>query len=167
MGLKLSESKTKVVHIDTGFDFLGLHIQRKRKRGSSKRYVYTYPSKKALTAIKAKVRTLTRRSSWPTLSILLRRLNPALRGWAAYFQHGVSKRTFSYLGEFAWRRVVGWLRKQYPRTGWAKLRRRYLPGWRPTQDGIALFSPATVAVTRYRYRGNKIPNPWTATSSAA
>ena len=165
MGLKLSEAKTQVVHIDTGFDFLGFHIQRKRKRGSAKRYVYTYPSKKAVMAIKAKVRTLTRRSSWPTLSVLLHRLNPALRGWAAYFQHGVSKRTFSYLGQFAWTRVVGWLRKQYPRTGWAKLRRRYLPGWRPTQDGIELFNPATVAVTRYRYRGNKIPNPWTATPS--
>jgi RNA-directed DNA polymerase len=165
MGLKLSDAKTQVVHIDTGFDFLGFHIQRKRKRGSSKRYVYTYPSKKALMAIKAKVRTLTRRSSWPTLSVLLHRLNPALRGWATYFQHGVSKRTFSYLGEFAWRRVVSWLRKQYPRTGWVKLRRRYLPGWRPTQDGIELFNPATVPVTRYRYRGNKIPNPWTAIPS--
>jgi RNA-directed DNA polymerase len=136
---------------------------RRKARGSSKRYVYTYPSKKAVMAIKAKVRTLTHRSSWPTLSVLLHRLNPALRGWAAYFQHG--ERTFSYLGQFAWTRIVGWLRKQYPRTGWAKLRRRYLPGWRPTQDGIELFNPATVTVTRYRYRGNKIPNPWTAIPS--
>ena len=48
MGLRLSEEKTRVVHIDEGFDFLGWRIQRQQKRGSTKRYVYTYPSKKAL-----------------------------------------------------------------------------------------------------------------------
>jgi RNA-directed DNA polymerase len=47
MGLRLSEEKTRVVHIDEGFDFLGWRIQRQQKRGSAKRYVYTYPSKKA------------------------------------------------------------------------------------------------------------------------
>jgi RNA-directed DNA polymerase len=46
MGLRLSEAKTKVVHLDEGLDFLGFRIQRKRKRGSVKQYVYTYPSKK-------------------------------------------------------------------------------------------------------------------------
>ena len=48
MGLRLSEAKTKVCHIDEGFDFLGFRIQRRRKRGTTKRVVYTYPSKKAL-----------------------------------------------------------------------------------------------------------------------
>ena len=48
MGLRLSEEKTRIAHIDEGFDFLGFRIQRQPKRGSEKRYVYTYPSKKAL-----------------------------------------------------------------------------------------------------------------------
>jgi RNA-directed DNA polymerase len=163
IGLRLSDAKTRVVHLDEGLDFLGFRIQRKRKRGSNKRYVYTYPSKKAVMAIKAKVRTLTHRSSFPTLSALLSRLNPALRGWAAYFQHGVSKRTFSAIGVFAWRRVISWLRKRHPKLSWARLVRRYLPGWTPTDNGISLLNPVTVPVTRYRYRGAKIPNPWTTT----
>ena len=37
MGLRLSEEKTGVVHIDEGFDFLGLRIQRQTKRGTNKR----------------------------------------------------------------------------------------------------------------------------------
>src|SRR6266576_5584879 len=41
MGLRLSPEKTRVVHIDEGFDFLGFHIRRMRKRGTSKQYVYT------------------------------------------------------------------------------------------------------------------------------
>ncbi|MFU8855271.1 reverse transcriptase domain-containing protein, partial [Micromonospora sp. SL1-18] len=51
MGLRLSEAKTKVCHVDEGFDFLGFHIQRRRKRGTGKHVVYTYPSKKALASI--------------------------------------------------------------------------------------------------------------------
>jgi len=38
MGLRLSEEKTKIVHIDEGFDFLGMRIQRHKKRGADKRY---------------------------------------------------------------------------------------------------------------------------------
>ncbi|WP_454226107.1 group II intron reverse transcriptase/maturase [Propioniciclava flava] len=43
MGLRLSPDKTRVVHIDDGFDFLGFHIRRMRKRGSHKSFVYTKP----------------------------------------------------------------------------------------------------------------------------
>ena len=46
MGLRLSEEKTTLVHINEGFDFLGWRIQRHQKRGTAKYYVYTYPSKK-------------------------------------------------------------------------------------------------------------------------
>ena len=55
-GLRLSEAKTRVCHIDGGFDFLGFLIQRRRKRGTDRRVVYTYPSKKALASIVGRVR---------------------------------------------------------------------------------------------------------------
>ena len=58
MGLHLSEAKTKVCHIDEAIDFLGFRIQRRRKRGTSKRVVDTYPSKKAQASIVGRVRTL-------------------------------------------------------------------------------------------------------------
>ena len=62
MGLRLSEEKTRVCHIDEGFDFLGWRIQRRARRGQTgKRAVYTYPSKKALASVMDKVRALTRR----------------------------------------------------------------------------------------------------------
>jgi RNA-directed DNA polymerase len=77
MGLRLSEAKTRVCHIDEGFDFLGWRIQRRRWQGrTGKRAVYTYPSKKALASVVGKARSLTRRASHRTLADLLRRLNP-------------------------------------------------------------------------------------------
>ncbi len=47
-------------HIDEGFDFLGFRIQRHAEARRPSGYVYTYPSKKALAAVKAKVRAMTR-----------------------------------------------------------------------------------------------------------
>ena len=164
MGLRLSEAKTRVCHIDEGFDFLGFCIQRKRKRGTNKRVVYTYPSKKALTSIVGRVRALTSRASHPTLAVLLRQLNPVLRGWCAYFRYGVSKATFGYLNRYSWNRVVRWIRKRHNRAKWAVLLRRYLPGWHPTEDGVTLFEPRAVTVSRYRYRGDRIPSPWASTT---
>ncbi len=160
MGLRLSEAKTRICHIDQGFDFLGFRIQRKRKRGTNKRVVYTYPSKKALASIVGRVRALTRRASHPTLAVLLHQLNPVLRGWCAYFRYGVSKATFGYLNQYTWHRVARWIRKRHHRTKWAVLLRRYLPGWVPTEDEVAMFDPQHVTVSRYRYRGDRIPSPW-------
>jgi RNA-directed DNA polymerase len=163
MGLRLSESKTRVVHVDEGFDFLGFRIQRQPKRGSGKLAVYTYPSKAALAAVKAKVRAVTKGTTHQPLSVLCHRLNPVIRGWATYFRHGVSKATFDYLGCFTWRRVLCWLRHKHPRANWKWLRRRYLPRWWPTEGDVRLFDLKTVAVTRYRFRG-RIASPWTAGS---
>src|SRR5436309_209747 len=62
IGLRLSEEKTRVCHIDEGFDFLGWRIQRRAWRGrTGKTAIYTYPSKKSMASIKGKVRELTRR----------------------------------------------------------------------------------------------------------
>ena len=169
LGLRLSEAKSRVCRLDEGFDFLGFHIQRRRKRGTSKMVVYAYPSKKALASIMAKVRALTNRARHRTLADLLRQLNPVLRGWCNYFRHGVSSATFRYLGQFAWRRVAQWLRKRHPRITWKQLRRRYLPGepgWRPTENGIELFYPQQVPITRYRWRAANIPTPWTSLAAA-
>lgn len=160
MGLRLSLEKTRIAHIDEGFDFLGRRIQRHTKRGTKRQHVYTYPSKAALAAIKGKVRAGTPRSTSQSLADLCDRLNPALRGWTTHFRHDVSKATFSYLRAFLWRRVVGWLRKKHPRANWKQLRRRYLPGWWPTEGEKTLFNPSAVPVTRYRYRGERIPSPW-------
>jgi RNA-directed DNA polymerase len=160
VGLRLSEQKTRVAHIDEGFDFLGWRIQRQQKRGAVKRVVYTYPTKAALAAVKAMVRTLTRGMTNHPLNVLLHQLNSVLRGWTSYFRHGVSKATFSYLRAFVWRRVVNWLRRKHPRSNWKQLRRRYLPGWWPTDGEVVLLNPAAVTVTRYRYRAARIPSPW-------
>lgn len=168
IGLRLSAEKTIVTHIDGGLDFLGWRIQRHRKRGTVERYVYTYPSKKALRAITAKVKAACLQNVNDSLADLLHRLNPMLRGWTAYFRPGVSNATFEYLRSYVWQRVMRWIRNEHRRINWEKLRRRYrtvtYDRWWPADGDVILFNPASVSTTRYRYRGTKIPSPWPSTA---
>ncbi len=163
MGLRLSESKTQVVHMSEGFDFLGFRIQWKRKRGTGKWYAYTFIATRPIRSVKAKIRALTRRTSQLPLRYVLIRLNQITRGWAEYFRHAVAKDTFDMLSQFTWRRVVAMVQTRH-RWTWTDVRRWLTDPtgrWRtPAADGIELFKMANVSVTRYRYRGNTIPNPW-------
>ena len=59
LGLRLSEAKTRVVHMSEGFDFLGFHIQWRHKRGTNKWYVYTFIAKRPFASVKAKIRAQT------------------------------------------------------------------------------------------------------------
>ena len=142
LGLRLAPEKTRVVHIDEGFDFLGFHIRRMRKRGTQKHYVYTRPSRKAVQAIKDKVTARTYRSTrHQNLAELITSLNRSLAGWANYFRHGVSKAIFDAVNHHAWNRLMRWIRAKYAgkhRLGMKALRRRFCDqGWRFACNGVA------------------------------
>jgi RNA-directed DNA polymerase len=158
--MTLSVEKTLVTHIDDGFDFLGFRIQRKTGRGG-RSVVLTFPSKDALAAVMHKVKKATARGTTSLrLADVLRVVNPILRGWAAYFKYGVSKRTFAYLGWYAWWRMVAWIRRKHPKLGWRQIRRRYYGADRISEDGVTLYNPAKMQVQRYRFRGALIGTPF-------
>ena len=160
LGLSLKADKTAITHIDEGFVFLGQRIVRRPK--GPKRHVYTFVSNEALASIRRKVKALTGRSTTNLeLSELIAALNPVLRGWANHFRHAAAKRSLDYLGYYAWWRVGRWLRKKHPRLTWKQIQRRYTSDGTFQEKGIALFDPGSISVTRYRYRGARIPNPWT------
>jgi RNA-directed DNA polymerase len=159
LGLALSREKTSITHIDEGIEFLGWSIKRQPGRDGRPK-IYTYPSKRSLQAVMGKVKQITRSGHNQTLDQLLRRLNPVLRGWCAYFRHGVSSRTFNYLRAYVWRRVTIWLRHKHRGRNWRWLRHHYLPGWWPTAETIGLYNPSGVKIRYYRYRGTRIPTPW-------
>jgi RNA-directed DNA polymerase len=161
MGLRLSPEKTLVTHIDEGLVFLGWRIQRHRKRGTGKSYVYVYPAKKSLAAVMAKVQTICRVNTNLKLDTLLYPLNRMLRGWTTYFKYGCSHATFSYLRSYLWKQVVRWQERKHRRTPWKELRRRY--GIWPADGEVVLFDPARVRATRYYYRGTRIATPWPST----
>jgi RNA-directed DNA polymerase len=167
LGLALAEEKTRVVHIDEGFDFLSIHIRRQRKRGTNKHYVYTRPSRAAIQAARDKVAVKTYRSTLhQEPDVLIASINRSLAGWANYHRHGVSKAAFGAVDHYTWNKIMRWLRRKYKhrrsRIGMPELRRRFcVPGtWKFAYNGVVFTGASSVAVTRYRYRGTLIPTPY-------
>jgi RNA-directed DNA polymerase len=162
LGLRLAQAKTRVAHLQEGFDFLGFQIRWRRKRGTDKWFVYTFIADKPVREFKRKIRALTHRRSQVGLGPALTRINQIQRGWANYFKHAVAKHILDRLRAFVWWRIINWMRYRHRMT-WKALRRRIKgpSGWRPiVVDGVELFNIASVAITRYRWRGTKIPSPW-------
>jgi RNA-directed DNA polymerase len=168
MRLRLSAAKTSVVHMSDGFDFLGFHIQWRRKRGTDKWYVYTFIAQRPIRSLKAKVRALTHRTSQQDLRYVLTRLNQVIHGWASYFRHAVAKHTFSMLDHFAWKRLIRMLMRRH-HWNWRDARRALVTAtgrWRPLSAGeIELRPIAAIPIMRYRWRGTQIPTPWPVTTN--
>jgi RNA-directed DNA polymerase len=79
------------------------------------------------------------------------------------FRHAVGKHTLNRLRHFVDWRLIRWPRKRHRRRR-GQFRGRFTSPsgrWLPIPaDGIGLLNPAAVTVTRYRYRGQTIPNPY-------
>jgi RNA-directed DNA polymerase len=173
LGLRLAEEKTRAVSIDEGFDFLGFNIRRMRKRGTKEHYVYTVPSRKSIQKARDKVAAKTYRSTQnQDFKGLLVSLNKSLAGWANYFRHGVSSAAFSAVDNYAWGRIMRWLRRKYAgQSGLSKteMRRQFCrPGtWIFAVGRVRYEGAGAVGIKRYRYRGTQIPTPWTPQPEAA
>lgn len=170
LGLRLSVAKTRITHLREGIDFLGFHIQWKKRRGDSKWFCMVFIADKAFETIKQTIRNLTPRRSSRPLAMVLYEVNAALRGWTYYFRHALAGRRFSFLRYFTWRRIVAWQR-QLHRWNWTKVKqwlRRPNGSWRPIRtESVVLFDPTRVRIERYWYRGTRIPSPYDPDTIAA
>lgn len=98
--LAIHPDKTKIVELGIrkeGFDFLGCHFQLMRSHFKRRTYLFRWPSRKSLNAVRAKIRDLTdrrRNAGVKDLREVIRRLNPLLRGWGNYFRTGNASRQF-------------------------------------------------------------------------
>jgi len=166
MRLTLSPEKTAITHVNDGFDFLGWRVKRFHGPGRVP-VAITFPSDRALGDIKHRIKKLTGKSMTNlSLDELIHALNPILRGWTNYHRHNAAKRCFGYLSYYLWWRVIRWLRNKYPRLTWKQIRRRCWGRDWTSKEGTRLYWPAEVPVTRYLYRGHRIPTPWTTHKAA-
>jgi RNA-directed DNA polymerase len=155
--LKLSPEKTRITHVDDGFDFLGFRIVRLPRPGRTA-VAFTFPTRAAVNRLKHRIKTLTGRSTTSlSLDAILHALNPVLRGWTGYYRHAASKRCFAYLDRYLWTRLVLWLRKKHPRLTWKQIRRQYTGRAWTSAEGTRPYWPTAVAVTRYKPRRRHLP----------
>jgi RNA-directed DNA polymerase len=107
-GLTFNEDKTRVVSLDDGFDFLGFTVRRQSGK------LLIKPSKAALRRIRERLRAEMRALRGANAAMVLVRLNPIIRGWAAYYRTGVSSQAFSALDRYLWRLIYKWAKFGHP-----------------------------------------------------
>ena len=120
-GMELSEEKTRIVHIDEGFDFLG---QTVRKHGG--KYL-SRPSKKSCKSLQRKVRETVRTNRTAKQGNLIGLLNPILKGWANYHRYSAASEVFRKMDNQIWQKIWRWCNRRHPnkRPTWVKA--RYFP----------------------------------------
>lgn len=117
-GLAFNEEKTRVVNLDDGYDFLGFNVRRYRS------LLLIKPSKAAVRRIRERLRTEVRALRGSNAAAVIARLNPIIRGWAAYYRSVVAKEIFTSLDHYLWKLVYKWARHSHPNkpTSWVVAR---------------------------------------------
>ncbi|MGC1953778.1 MAG: group II intron reverse transcriptase/maturase [Gammaproteobacteria bacterium] len=103
-GLAFNEDKTRVVTLSEGFDFLGFNVRRYGIKPLIK------PSKAAVRRIRERLRTELRSLRGTNAQAVIKRLNPIIRGWAAYYRTQVSSDVFNQLDHYLWTLTYKWAR---------------------------------------------------------
>ena len=123
-GLVFNEDKTRIVHLEEGFDFLGFNLRRYR-RGSRPGKLLIKPSQDAVRRIRRRLAEEIRSMRGSNAVALIARLNPIIRGWAAYYRGVVSSKVFQTLDNHVWWLTFRWARRTHPTKPKKWIVRRY------------------------------------------
>ncbi|ENB5892966.1 HNH endonuclease, partial [Pseudomonas aeruginosa] len=173
-GLRLSPKKTRIVHIDEGFDFLGWNF---RKYDGT---LLIKPSKKNVKAFYGKVREVIDTHKTSKQEDLIRLLNPILRGWALYHQPVVAKQAYSRMDNRAFVKLWRWAKRRHPNKSLDWIRKKYFRpqgerGWvfattvleaNGTKREVELYQLAGTPIERHKKVSGEY-NPYDPTMEAA
>ncbi|EDJ2557580.1 group II intron reverse transcriptase/maturase [Salmonella enterica subsp. enterica serovar Poona] len=156
-GLELSEEKTRITHVDEGFDFLGFNIRKYSGK------LLIKPAKSAVKRMLSHIRELIKTNTTAKTENLIRQLNRKLRGWANYYRHVVSKKIFAYVDYQVFQALLTWINRRHPNKSarWKQkryFRRQGLRQWvffsmfrnvKGQQEYLDLYSMAGTPVVRH------------------
>ncbi|MBJ7412356.1 MAG: group II intron reverse transcriptase/maturase [Phenylobacterium sp.] len=157
-GLSLSEEKTRIVHIEEGFDFLGWNVRKYDGK------LLIKPARKNVQAFMRKVRTTVKEAKTAKQETVIARLNPVIRGWANYHRNQVASETFGKVDHAIWKQLWQWACRRHPHKPltWVKDRyfatkgsRRWVFGAEVTGDDgatefVRLVKASDVPIRRHR-----------------
>ena len=128
-GLALSEEKTRIVHLKDGVDFLGFHVRQYPSLNTRTGWkTLIKPSKASVQKIRDRLRAEWLALKTQRVEVIVKRLNPIIRGWSNYFRTGVAYETFTKLDRWMFDRQVRYVRRMHPR-------KKYTRGGGPMETG--------------------------------
>ena len=118
-GLVLSQEKTRITHIEEGFDFLGQNIRKYNGK------ILIKPSKKSVLTFLEGIRETIKGNKMVTQDKLIDKLNPKIRGWVNYHKSVVSKETFGAIDHEIWKSLWRWAKRRHPQKGRRWIKEKY------------------------------------------
>jgi len=118
-GLALNTEKTRIVSVNTGFDFLGFNVRRYKRKCIVK------PQKEKVHKLLKEIRKWLRDHKTIAVESVIAHLNPILRGWGNYYKRVNSKVTFDYVDHQIWQAIWRWCLRRHPEKGKDWVYRRY------------------------------------------
>ena len=132
-GLAFNEDKTRIVHLDEGFDFLGFNVRRHDGK------LLIKPSKTAIKRIRRRLSAEMRALRGANAAAVIARLSPIIRGWAAYYRGAVSSATFSALDSHVWRLAYKWAKHSHGNRPVDWITKRYFGRFHPVRQDRWVF----------------------------
>lgn len=106
-GLRLSQEKSRIVNIEQGFDFLGQSLRKYRNK------LIIKPSADNIRCFLTKLRNTIRSChGWKTEDVI-RKFNPAIRGWANYHRYIQSAERFSFADKIIFQSLWRWIKRRH------------------------------------------------------
>ena len=118
-GLELSTEKTLITSLEDGFDFLGFNHRLYKGK------LLIKPSKKKVLDFCKRIGNEISKMNGNEQEVIIKRLNPILRGFTNYYKGVVSKETFSYISNRVWQYLWRWARRRHPNKNTKWVRKRY------------------------------------------
>jgi RNA-directed DNA polymerase len=138
LGVTLNADKTRIVHVQVGFEFLGYQIKRgtrplrlapsKIRSGTRSGALYAYPRQKSIQHFKEQIRQRTRRKAPVSTPDLVTQINPVIRGWGLYYHKAHVRKLFAQLDRWILHRLWSQRFKRWRCRGWRRLPERHLYG---------------------------------------
>ncbi len=132
-GLAINEDKTRVVSADDGFDFLGFNVRRYNDK------LLIKPSTAAVRRIRQRLRAEMKALRGANVAAVLRKINPIVRGWSAYYRTVVSSATFSALDDYLWKLTFKWATHSHANKPKRWIVNRYFGKFNPARPNQWLF----------------------------
>jgi RNA-directed DNA polymerase len=144
-GLALNEHKTRVVSPNEGFGFLGFNVRRYHGKPLIK------PSKAAVRRIRERLRSELRSLRGTNAAAVIKRLNPIIRGWTAYYRTQVSARVFHALDQYLWRLVYKWARYSHSNKSAHWVAARYFDRFNKARQDRWVFGDRTSGAYLHKF----------------
>jgi RNA-directed DNA polymerase len=149
-GLAFNEDKTRVVTLDEGFDFLGFNVRRYHGK------LLIKPSKTAARRIRERLRDELRSLRGTNAPAVIKRLNPIIRGWAAYYRTAVSSETFHALDGLLWKLTYKWATFSHSNKPTSWVVHRYFGQFHKTRQDRWVFGDRDSGAYMLRFGWTKI-----------